>query len=137
MRTCRNTDKLAFQLPQALDLLAHRGELLGSDAVRLRARLLRMLAQVDEFADGVDRQSEIACVTDEGQPFLFLLGVPALISPGPLGPRQKSHLLVVADSRHFHAGRPRQVSDRQHVNPFHRERTSRTVGPNAFGRKMR
>lgn len=58
-----------FQLLQAGDFFTDMSEVFGSDTVRPFARHLPVLAKRNQFANGVDIQTDIAGMADEGQPF--------------------------------------------------------------------
>lgn len=61
--------QLVFQFPELGNFFAHIGQMFGGDAIRSFARHLPVLAERDQLADGIDVQSKIARMADEGQPF--------------------------------------------------------------------
>ncbi len=52
----------------------------GGDLMRLMAWPFRALAQINQFADILDRQSQLPGVADEGKPLKPVLRIAALIA---------------------------------------------------------
>lgn len=73
-----------------------------------------MLAEVDQRADGIDGQAEVARMADEGEAIALLAGIAPLVALRALGRGDEAHLLVVADGRNLDARGPGKIADRQH-----------------------
>lgn len=77
--------QLRLQLAQPGDLAPHGGKLLGGDAVGVVAGALGVLAEVDQLADRVNGEAEVAGMADEGEPVALLAGIAPLVAFGTFG----------------------------------------------------
>lgn len=114
MASGRDAFEFALKGPELCNLVPDNLQLTNRDVVGIRAWPFRMLAQLEQFTNGPDRETEVASVLDEGQPFPFARLITPLIAARAARRHQQTHLLIVADGRNFHPGDARQLSDRQH-----------------------
>lgn len=103
--------QLGFQGVQTTDAALDIQELRTGDPIHRIARLIRMVGNAQERADGVEGKPELAAVTDEGQAVGVLLTVAALIASRARRLGHEPDLLVVADRLHLTAGCARKVAN--------------------------
>jgi len=109
-----DTFQLMLELFEAGDFFAHMGEVFGGNAIRTLARHLPVLAERDQFSDGVYIEPDIAGMADESQPFEIGFFVTALVAFRAVCLADEAHLLIIADRRNLHAGTFGQFTDGQH-----------------------
>src|SRR6056297_1223488 len=90
-------------------------ELSPSDGIGLRARLVRMIAQIEKLADCVQREPELPRMPDERQAVKLTIAIAPLTASRSPRLGQESDLLVIADRLHLCSGLFSQSADCQHT----------------------
>jgi hypothetical protein len=87
----------------------------ASDGIGLRARLVRMIAQIEKLTDRVQREPELPRMPDERQTVKLSISIAPLTASRSPGLGQESDLLVIADRLHLRPGLFCQSADCQHI----------------------
>lgn len=109
-----HTFQLGLQRRQSCQSAFDFGQLRPGYGICGGAGLVGVVQETKEVANRLDREAQIACMPDEGQPFDSLAIVEPLMSRAALGLWQEADLLVVADGRHLHAGLRPELSNGEH-----------------------
>lgn len=89
--------KLAFQAHKPSNAVFHLPQLRLGNRVGGLARLRGVIGQAQQGADRIQRESEIASVTDERETVGMRRGVETLVAGRARGDRQQADLLVIPD----------------------------------------
>ncbi len=112
VRNIRNALQLRFEHLQLRDPSPHGQHVARGDIVRMAARPIGTLGQLHQFANVLDGQSKLACMTYERKSLQATGGVASLIARRALGRFDQLHLFIVSDRRNFHAGPLGKLADR-------------------------
>lgn len=102
--------------PQGLEptqLLLHQGELAAGEGVGVLAGTVGTVRKGEQGAHGVEREPELAGVTDEVEPGEMLRPIHAVPASGSRRRRQQPNLLVPADRLNLAMRAAAQVADAQ------------------------
>ncbi len=107
---------LAAQGGEAGDLLVDIGEMQPGDRIDITAGAVRLVGEIEQLADRLDCEAEIAGMADEAQPLdrRAVIGPPVAV--GPIGDRQQADILIVADGGNLDAGRLGDGADRNRAH---------------------
>ena len=106
-----HTGELPTQGGKASDPLIDLVEMMPGNPVGLLAGAVRLTAHVQELADRVDLEAELARMANEIEAARVVLAVTALL---PLRPRrggEEADLLVIADRRYLNLSSARQLAN--------------------------
>lgn len=127
--------EFAAQAFEAGDLRFDVGEDVARHAVDAVAGLVGLVDEVQEFADGVEREAEFARVADERQAVGVGLGVAPLAAFRARGRRHQAFLLVEADRLDFGRGTLGQCADGEVFSHFFALEATVTVACRVAARK--
>jgi hypothetical protein len=93
-------------------------EMLADKRINLPARVLRLVLQSEQGANGLDFEAQLAGVPDKDEASHVAVMITAAVAFGSRQGRQEADLLVVADRRHLEARPPGNLADGEWVAHF-------------------